>query len=86
LFLPDEAKLGNKTGAREGIVHDCGVVKTDKFGYAVCVFTSGARSAGDASVAIGRISRGSMATSSAKDSAKIRLTDQTVFRDFSPET
>jgi len=57
LFLPDGVKLGNKTGAREGIMHDCGIVSTDRFSYAICVLTKGAKSSGDASIAIGRISR-----------------------------
>ncbi|MGB9619355.1 MAG: serine hydrolase, partial [Armatimonadota bacterium] len=57
LFLPEKAKLANKTGSREGIYHDCGIVSTDAFRYSIAVFTRDARSTGDAHMAIARISR-----------------------------
>lgn len=57
LYLPHEAVLANKTGGREGIMHDCGVVEGPGFKYAITVFTHEAKSSGDAIVAIGSISR-----------------------------
>lgn len=57
LLLPEVAKLANKTGGRQGFMHDCGIVTGPEFSYAICVFTGGAKSAGDAHLAIGRISR-----------------------------
>ena len=57
LFLPEEAKLANKTGSREGIFHDCGIVTTDEIRYSIAVFTRDARSTGDAHLAIARISK-----------------------------
>ena len=57
LFLPEDVELANKTGGREGIEHDCGIVTGPGFRYSIAVFTSGAKSPGDAVVAIGRISR-----------------------------
>lgn len=57
MFLPAEAKLANKTGSREGIFHDCGIVATDDFSYAVSVFVRDARSPGHAQLAIARVSR-----------------------------
>lgn len=56
LFLPDEAELANKTGGRTGIQNDCGIVTGPGVSYSIAVLTSGAKSAGDAAVAIGRIS------------------------------
>lgn len=56
LYLP-EGVLANKTGQVNNGVHDCGVVSTPDFSYAIGVFTSDVPSAGDAKVAIGRISR-----------------------------
>jgi len=57
LFLPEEAKLANKTGSREGIYHDCGIVTTDSFRYSIAVFTKDARSSGEAHMAIAHISK-----------------------------
>lgn len=57
LFLPEEVKLANKTGARSDVFHDCGIVSTDDFSYAISVFTEKAYSPGDAQVGIGRVSR-----------------------------
>lgn len=57
LFLPAEAKLANKTGSREGVCHDCGIVSARATSYAISVFTKGAKSHGDAVLAIARISR-----------------------------
>ncbi|MCX8053910.1 MAG: class A beta-lactamase-related serine hydrolase [Armatimonadetes bacterium] len=57
LFLPSEARLANKTGSRDGIYHDCGIVTTDAFSYSIAVLTKNAKSAGDAHLAIARISR-----------------------------
>lgn len=57
LFLPDEAELANKTGGRTGIQNDCGIVAAPGTRYSIAVLTSGAKSSGDAVVAIGRISR-----------------------------
>ncbi|MDH7602207.1 MAG: class A beta-lactamase-related serine hydrolase [Armatimonadota bacterium] len=57
LFLPGEAKLANKTGSREGIFHDCGIVTGPGFRYTIAVFTRDARSTGDAHLTISRISK-----------------------------
>lgn len=57
LLLPEEAKLANKTGSRDGIMHDCGIVTTARFSYAICVFTRDANSPGEAVLTIARISR-----------------------------
>jgi beta-lactamase class A len=57
LFLPEQAKLANKTGSREGILHDCGIVTTDAFRYSIAVFTKDAKTTGDARLAIARISK-----------------------------
>ncbi len=57
LFLPEEARLANKTGSREGIFHDCGIVTGPGFRYAIAVFTKGARSTGDAHLTISRVSK-----------------------------
>lgn len=57
LFLPEGTELANKTGGREGIEHDCGIIAGPGFRYSIAVFTSGAKSPGDAIVAIGKISR-----------------------------
>jgi len=57
LFLPEEAKLANKTGSREGVFHDCGIITTDAFRYSIAVFTKDAKSTGDAHLAIARISK-----------------------------
>lgn len=56
LFLP-EGVLANKTGQVHNVVHDCGVVTTPEFCYAIAVLTGNAPVAGEAKVAIGRISR-----------------------------
>ncbi len=57
LLLPEEAKLANKTGSREGIFHDCGIVTTDAFRYSIAIFTTDATSTGHAHLAIARISK-----------------------------
>lgn len=57
LFLPEQVKLANKTGARDGIVHDCGIVTAGDLRYSIAVFTTGVRSRGEAILAIARISR-----------------------------
>jgi len=57
MLLPETAKLANKTGSREGVFHDCGIVSTGDFAYAISVFTVEARSAGEAQLAIARVSR-----------------------------
>jgi beta-lactamase class A len=57
MLLPEEAKLANKAGSREGIFHDCGIVTTDAVRYSIAVFTKDARSTGDAHWAIARISK-----------------------------
>ncbi|MGQ9455093.1 MAG: serine hydrolase [Armatimonadota bacterium] len=57
LLLPDEAKLANKTGSRDGIYHDCGIVTAPDFRYSIAVFTRGASSPGNAHLAVSHISR-----------------------------
>jgi len=57
MFLPPEARLANKTGSREGVFHDCGIVSTDRFSYAISVLTREAKTPGDAQLAIARVSR-----------------------------
>lgn len=57
LLLPDEAKLANKTGSRDGIYHDCGIVTAPDFRYSIAVFTRDASSPGDAHLAIAHISK-----------------------------
>lgn len=57
LFLPEGVKLANKTGSREGIMHDCGVVTAGELRYSIAVFTRNAKTPGDAILAIARISR-----------------------------
>jgi beta-lactamase class A len=57
LLLPSQAKLANKTGSREGIYHDCGIVAGPGFRYSIAVLTSEARSPVDAHLAIAHISR-----------------------------
>jgi len=52
-----EGVLANKTGRVNNVVHDCGVVTTPGFCYAIAVFTADAPVAGEAKVAIGRISK-----------------------------
>ena len=56
MFLP-EGVLANKTGSVNKVVHDCGVVTTPEFSYAIGVFTDKVPLAGEARLAIGRISR-----------------------------
>lgn len=56
LLLPDGV-LANKTGQVDGVVHDCGIVTTDGFRYAIAVFTKDAPCPGEAKVTIGRISK-----------------------------
>jgi beta-lactamase class A len=56
LFLPDDVEVANKTGGREGIQNDCGIVTGPGLGYSIAVLTSGAKSVGDAILTIGRIS------------------------------
>lgn len=56
LLLPDEV-LANKTGQVDGVVNDCGIVTTDRFRYAIAVFTQDAPCPGEAKVTIGRISK-----------------------------
>lgn len=56
LLLP-EGVLANKSGQVNNVVHDCGVVATPEFCYAIAVFTADAPVAGEAKVAIGRISK-----------------------------
>lgn len=56
LYLP-EGVLANKTGSVNKVIHDCGVVTTPDFCYAIAVLTDDIPSAGDARVTIGRISR-----------------------------
>lgn len=56
LYLP-EGVLANKTGQVGTVVHDCGVVTTPEFSYAIAVFTGDAPVAGEAKVTIGRISK-----------------------------
>lgn len=55
-FLPDDVEVANKTGGREGIQNDCGIVTGPGVSYSIAVLTSGARSVGDAILTIGRIS------------------------------
>lgn len=57
MFLPEEVRLANKTGSHRNVFHDCGIVSTDDFSYAVSVFTKCAYSPGDAQVGIARVSR-----------------------------
>lgn len=57
LFLPEEARLANKTGSRDGIVHDCGIVTTADFSYAISVFTKDVQGPGQGQMAIARVSR-----------------------------
>lgn len=57
LLLPEDVKLANKTGSREGVMHDCGIVWSGDSCYSIAVFTAGARSRGEAILAIARISR-----------------------------
>lgn len=56
LLLPQEAKLANKSGSREGVTHDCGIVWRGGVCYSIAVLTAGARSRGEAILAIARIS------------------------------
>lgn len=57
MFLPEEVQVANKTGEREGIINDCGIVMADGFSYAIAVFTKDVPIPGEARVAIGRISK-----------------------------
>ncbi len=57
MFLPEEVRLANKTGSHRSVFHDCGIVSTDNFSYAISVFTEGAYSPGDAQLGIARVSR-----------------------------
>lgn len=57
LMLPEGVKLANKTGSREGIMHDCGIVTSGDLRYSIAVFTRDARSPGEAVLAIARVSR-----------------------------
>ena len=57
LLLPEEVKLANKTGSREGVMHDCGIVWFGDVCYSIAVFTECARSREEAILAIARISR-----------------------------
>ncbi len=56
MFLP-EGVLANKTGSVNQFVHDCGVVTTPEFSYAIAVLTADVPSAGEARLTIGRISK-----------------------------
>jgi len=57
MLLPDDVRLANKTGSHRDVYHDCGVVSTDSFSYAISVFCRAASSVGDARLAIARISK-----------------------------
>jgi beta-lactamase class A len=57
MFLPEKAKIANKTGARQGIVHDCGIITSGELSYSICVLTQGIASRGDAILIIAQISR-----------------------------
>ncbi len=57
MFLPEETRLANKTGSREGVFHDCGIVWAGDISYSIAVFTVDASSTGAAQLAIARISR-----------------------------
>lgn len=56
LFLP-EGVLANKTGSVGTVVNDCGIVTTDRFSYAIAVFTQNTTCFGETRIAIGRISK-----------------------------
>ena len=56
LLLPEDV-LANKTGQVDGVVNDCGIVTTERFRYAIAVFTQDAPCPGEAKVTIGRISK-----------------------------
>lgn len=56
MFLP-EGVLANKTGSVHKAVNDCGVVSTPYFCYSIAVMTNEVAVAGDARIAIGRISK-----------------------------
>ncbi|MFQ3549298.1 MAG: serine hydrolase, partial [Armatimonadota bacterium] len=57
LILPSDVMIANKTGARTGIVHDCGIITTSKFSYSICVLTSDLKSNGHGVMAVAEISR-----------------------------
>lgn len=55
-LLP-EGVLANKTGSVNNVIHDCGVVRTPEFSYAIGVFTQDIPLPGEARITIGRISK-----------------------------
>jgi len=58
LFLPGDIKLANKTGSRDSIVHDVGIVTTEDFSYAISVLTKDVRGGpGQGQIAIATISK-----------------------------
>lgn len=57
LFLPQGVKLANKTGSREGILHDCGIITSGDLSYSIAVLTKDAPSRGEAIMAIAEILR-----------------------------
>lgn len=57
MLLPDDVRIANKAGARQGILHDCGIISFGDLSYAICILSQGIALRGDAILAIAGISR-----------------------------
>jgi len=55
-YLPKDIKIAHKTGTIRGIIHDAGIIFTDKVDYILCVLTGGKTGYGPAKAFIAKVS------------------------------
>lgn len=55
-YLPKNLTIAHKTGTLQGVIHDVGIVFTDKQDYIICVLTKGAKTYQAAKLCIASIS------------------------------
>lgn len=55
-YLPKNLIVAHKTGTLKGIIHDAGIVFTDRGDYLICILTKGAKTYQEAKLCIAGIS------------------------------